>query len=230
MILAVGAFTALGACGGSNGGGSNGGVDSVRSTNTPTVKQLENRVKRAIAEGAELTRSSPTAFNAMPTSGRATFKGEGFVYIDPVEARDDDDLLLVGDASLTARFGAGTLRGSITNMVGGKGETRATAETFNVGGRIDIGENTSIIGDDFDDNRTSDPNDWYADAEGRVTTPDGTFDVKAILEGKFIGTRVNNPNTDITTKGIIGGSDGGFATRNGREMAAEIEVFGTHTP
>lgn len=195
------------------GGGSTGAVSQA---------SFEDRLLDADAQINRVLALSPTAFNAMPDRGTAVFNGSGALLIDPVVGTDIDDIFVLGDARLTANFRAGTMTGDITNMQGATFNPGNGLTTFNVGGRIDIGQRESVIGNDVDDNRTNRANEWYADYDGRITTPEGNFDVEGALTGQFIGTRVDS-NLPVT-KAIVGFDDSGFAAGGGRELPLVLEV------
>lgn len=166
---------------------------------------------------------SPTAFAAMPTAGSATFEGTGNFYIDRDRSTTGDGLFIIGDATITADFQEGTVTGDVTNFAGatniklvGANEVNVSdIESMDVSGRIDLGLNESMIGDD-DGTRTSRPNDWFADYQGTLVADGETYALDGEIDGQFYGTRVDNPNTDFPIKAIAGAEElysGSTATR-----------------
>ncbi|RYH03073.1 hypothetical protein EU805_04890 [Salipiger sp. IMCC34102] len=163
-----------------------------------------------------------TAFDAMPTSGRATFEGLGGVFIDPVIARDSDDLSIFGDARLDADFRRGTITGRVDNLVGVQGLNPATGERFDVDGTIEIGDRGSRIG-------AGAPNDARATYTARLATEDrGTFDVRGTANGKFLGTRASEAGTARAPRGLRLQDDDLTARRRGddRILTGTFDVFG----
>lgn len=165
----------------------------------------------------------PTVWDAMPTAGSAEFTGTGNFYIDRVRETQGDGIFVLGDATITADFADAKITGQITNFVGATNVYLNEADeilldsvrSVDVSGRIDLGLNESVIGDDAG-TRTSRPNDWYADYEGTLTADGEVYALDGDIDGQFYGTRVNNPNTDVPTKAIAGAEDlyaGSTATR-----------------
>lgn len=202
------------ACGGSNGGSE---LDS-----------FEDRILDAQEEAERIAAIPGTAWAQMPTRGTASFAGSAALIIDPIEERDDDDIVVIGDASLTANFGRGSMTGTIDNMQGITNLTETDGDMVDVNGVINIGNDLSIIGDDFDDNLTDNPNDWLADYNGLLTIEGDRYEVEGILEGQFVGTRANPASGQSVVRGIIGFDEDGYATVNGQmeEVPAYLEVFG----
>lgn len=165
----------------------------------------------------------PTAWPAMPETGSAQFNGTGNFYIDRVRETQGDGIFVLGDATLTADFAASTLTGEVTNFVGATNVVLNENDevlldgvrSVDVAGRIDLGQNESIIGNDAG-TRTNLPNDWFMDYEGTLIANGETYALDGEIDGQFYGTRVNNPNTDVATKALAGAEElysGSTATR-----------------
>lgn len=203
-----------------------GGGASIQSAEDKFIDDLGDTVTKAEA----LIELPGTAFAAMPTSGSATFNGAAGIFIDPVFDTDRDDILIVGDAKLTANFANSTMTGAITNMQGATnfGATDADFDLVDVGGSIAIGGNQSLIGVDPDDNLQDRPNQWYADYAGDLAINGDTYGVGGFLLGDFRGTRANPSSGQSPIKAITGSDDDGFAAVNGNieEVPLTLEVFG----
>lgn len=202
------------ACGGSDG-------DS-------ELDRFEDRIFVAQEEAERIAAIPGTAWAQMPTRDTASFAGSAGLVIDPIQERDDDDIVVIGDANLTANFGRGSMTGTIDNMQGITNLTETDGDMVDVNGVINIGDDLSIIGDDFDDNLTDNPNDWLADYNGLLTIEDDRYEVEGILEGQFVGTRDNPTAGQSVVKGIVGTAEDGYAFVNGQieEVPAILEIFG----
>lgn len=215
IFISVAALLGFTACGG------NGGT---------SLTTFQNRLEADSATGIRLFQTAGTAWNAMPTVGNATFNGSAAIIIDRNSDLESDDILIIGDTRLTANFGAGTMSGTIDNMTGATNMTADSADIHDVSGQISIGGAGSIIGDDFDDNFTNQPNDWYAEYNGNIGLNGNAYEVEGSLDGRFVGTRVNPSDGQSVVRGVIGVSDNGFATINGQyevnEAAVSMELFG----
>lgn len=181
---------------------------------TNNVAGFDDRVDAHRAMAARLDARSATVRSVMPAAGQATFDGFATLAIDPVTGADID---LIGDATLTANFGAGTMTGQVRNL-----ESASTA----IAGVIDIGESMSIIGDDEDDNLTNRANDWLATYRGALTIGGDRYAPEGTLTGQFIGTRSNPARGQSVIRGITGRDDDGYAVVNGRveEVPAVLEI------
>ena len=212
--FAVAGLAALAAC---------GGTTLPEMTPQTPLEAYTTRLTDAGTMAATLSGFDPTAFKAMPTSGDATFKGAGVLFVDPVFERDADDILLVGDAVLNADFAKGRLTGDVTNFTGATKFTAASATIIPVSGSVKIGGVKSVIGNDVDDNRTDRPNDLYADYRGTVGLPDGQYRVNGTVNGQFLGTRTADGAFPI--KGLYAVGEG-VATRGTEGQAGFVE-YGT---
>ena len=203
-------------------------VSACGGATTPNLAGLETRINSARAQADRINALSGTAFRAMPTHGAATFVGSAGLVIDPVEATDRDDIVVVGDARLTADFQNGAMTGRITNMVAATDITAAGAVVSTVNGAIEIGANTSVIGDDFDDNLTNRANQWYADYGGTITVQGVNYAVEGNIDGEFKGTRTKPAAGLSAVKAVVGVDSDGFAVVNGRreEVAVTLEIGG----
>ena len=189
---------------------------------------FEDRIQVGRDQAARINALPGTAFRAMPTSDSAVFTGSAGLIIDPVAATDDDDIVVIGDTRMTADFDAGTMTGTITNMQAATDITDNSADISGVDGIIRIGDNTSIIGDDVDDNLTNQPNEWYADYAGTLEINSDTYQVEGNVSGRFLGTRVT-PRAGLSpVRAIVGTDDDGFAVMNGavEEVPVTLELGG----
>lgn len=210
-LVSVFALTALGAC---NGGGS----DPVELT---PIQQYEERLDDALAFASDIDSLAGTRFSAMPDAGTAQFEGIAGLVIDRNPRADVDDYSLLGDAALTADFGAGTLTGSVTNMVSMQGNVlNPTPNRLeDVGGRINIGNVFSQIGGEG-----MNPNEFDGNYSGLVTLNDETYRINGSFAGRFQGTRVNNPNTDIPMKGLVLEDVGDGIARDSTNATADVTL------
>ena len=183
------------------------------------------RAERDLQIGTQVFETPGTAWSAMPTTGSAIYNGGAFIFIDPVFATDSDDIVILGDTQLTANFRAGTMTGRIDNLSGATNLTIDNADVRPTSGQINIGNNLSIIGDDFDDNLTGRPNDWYADYAGTVGFDGDSYAIEGNMRGKFVGTRVNPAPGKSTTRGVTGESVSGYAVINNQPEVNEASVF-----
>ena len=78
----------------------------------------------------------------------------GRIFIDPVLATDDDNILIYGDVRVIADFGAGQVNGAIRN-------SEAGADTFDVNGTIALGASVGTIGGGR-------PNDFSTSYDGDI--------------------------------------------------------------
>ncbi len=212
MVVLVG----LAACGGSS-------VPVVVTEPDPFDAFLERR-----DAGVTLIENLPkfgTTHAAMPDSGSAQFSGAAGMIIDPVFETDADDVYVLGDVALTARFaGNGSVTGEITNMQGTQGTTRANSTFFDVGGRIAIGTNRSQIGNVPEDGL--DPNQFLADYRGRITTPDDRYDISGFVVGRFLGTDPSRPQAPM--KGLTANSVSGLSIdSDGDDAEVFLEIGAT---
>lgn len=192
---------------------------------------LETRADDALAMVTRVEALSGTSFDAMPISGSASFIGAGALIIDPDLSVSDDEINMLGDATLVADFGASTVKGEISNILGFLGDPEVLTDFFDVGGVVSIGginttalPNGSRIGSTPALPTDMNANEWRSVYAGTLTTPEGTFDVSGVLDGGFLGTRVNNPLTDFPIKAIAGADEFGVASRNGIDVSLFTEV------
>ncbi len=162
-----------------------------------------------------------TAFNAMPTTGSATFEGFAQINIDSDLSSNLDDIEVVGDSELTAQFaGDGRVTGRIDNMIGAVGTPEA-------GGTIDTVDGEILIGADFSRIGTGAlrPNQWEADYGGTITFAGDSYTLDDSIVGDFRGTRPGaEPDrvirgTDAVDIGLASIGSGGAAVYG-------IRIFG----
>lgn len=167
---------------------------------------------------------SGTRFDAMPTSGSGTFSGGASLLLDPDPAALGDGMLLIGDATLTADFGSSSITGDVSGIEGVRGTSPERVEAFAIADTIAIGGRSSFIGDDPASGTTEAPNAWGADYEGTLSTPLGTLVLDGQLAGRFLGTRINNPNTDFPIKAIEGTNPEETALIDGSVFPIEFDI------
>lgn len=216
LSATLSSITMLSACGGSDTG----------------LQSFQSRYAQDVTAATAVYATPNTIPRYVPTSGSAVFNGAGALLIDPVEATDSDDIVVLGDARMVANFSSSTITGSITNM------EAITNPVFQDGnfisgnvsdapGQINIGLEESVVGDDFDDNRTNNDNEWYADYQGNVAVEGDNIFVEGALFGTFVGTRVNPAEGQSPIRGIVGESlDGSYSLVNGNEVGGFLEVYG----
>ena len=137
---------------------------------------------------------SHTAFSAMPTTGSAVYTGFAEVTVPPATGDLANGLMLLGDLSLTADFGAETIQGEITDIQGRMGG--ANGAEFDAEGIIAVGGagGGSQIGNAYADPPGSLlPNSWLAAYFGTLQTPMGEMLVYGQVNGQFEGTLVSPP-------------------------------------
>ena len=194
-LIAISGLCATTACGG---------------TSLSTEDKFIDRISSAQAQAERVFDLPGTKFSAVPVNGSASFEGNASLFIDPVFETDNDDILVAGDANLTANFGAGTIQGDVTNMQAAVNFAGVgAAETFDivpVGGTIVIGEDYSLIGPDPDDNLQNRPNQWFSFFDGDLTIEGDQFIFGGGLLGEFRGTRANPQDGQSAVKAISASS------------------------
>lgn len=210
LSLSLLALTA--ACGGSGSG-----------TMTPVtpIDEFRDRLEADQALADRVNKLAGSKFDAIPDAGTGRFEGPAGIFIDPVVARDSDDVVLIGDATLNANFGAGTVRGYVNNLQGVTGDAiiPESDDLYDVAGRVTIGGNGSEIGG-------ASPNRFSTSYSGRLTTPDEVYRLRGTLDGQFVGTRVNNPNTTFPIKALTASDFGGIALdSDGDDAAVQFEII-----
>ena len=195
-----------------------GGDAKVVNPETPFNDRLD-RTEALVGRIADLP---GTAFDAMPDTGSASFRGVAGIGLDPVTGRDGDEIGILGDAVLTADFADGSVTGEVTNLQGAPdGEDRPEkSEVFDVDGTLRLGTVVSGIGRD---SGLRSPNDFGTSVRGTVITPDNRYRLQGDVFGKFVGTRVGNPDTDIPMKGLVG--EGGGTATDGAGTEGQFEMF-----
>lgn len=158
----------------------------------------------------------------MPTTGSAEFRGYSAIFIDPVLATDDDDVVMLGDVTMTVTFAnSGTVTGTADNFdaVLGDGPTGRLAS---VSGSIAIGGNNSAIGDNRD------ANEWNSDYAGTLTVEGETYTITGDLDGGFLGNRPGRPPATYI-KGIYGIDNSGLSfDSDGDDAPVSFEILGTN--
>lgn len=217
LLLTGTMIATLTACGG--GGGTSGPSE---------LDEFKDRFDSAEAQVDRLQAMSLTGRAYMPATGSASFTGTAGIIIDPVEATDRDDIVILGTSRMTANFNRGTMTGSITDMTAATNLTETGADIHNVNGSIRLGIGESVIGDDVDDNRTNAHNQWYADYVGTLRFDGDRYDVGGAVDGVFLGNRVNASGGQSSVRGILGVDEDGYASINGNieEVPMTLELTG----
>ncbi len=179
---------------------------------------FQNQVDRADLANqlrSDLATVPGTAYTAMPTSGSATFGGYVLIGIDPVAGQSGDDLAILGDLELTARFeGRGQVTGRADNLVAQIGSTASAQVT----GDILIGQRDSQIGYDAGTpGRLLRPNEWVADYGGRLGVGGAVHVIAGELDGQFLGTR---PGEAAVIRGVS--ASGAGTTQTGAPYGITI--------
>lgn len=163
----------------------------------------------------------------MPSGSQASYEGSAWIVIDPLANRIDDNVTMIGDASLVADFGNGTITGDVTNLTAAIDLTDTTYAVAPVTGGIGIGQNFSAIGTDTQFNLIELPNQWTADYVGDVVVDGNSYVFAGYVVGNFRGTRVNGPAGLAPMHGMVGFDEFGLASVNGSQdfVAVYFEVF-----
>lgn len=200
-----------------------------------TVKSAQERFEEDFlaidAQAASLIDTPGTKFTAMPSNGAAEFEGAAVIVILPDEFDESQDIIVIGDAEITADFEDATLTGEVTNLEAGTNFVSDTNyDVVNVEGTVEIGGEQSQIGVDPDDNLQDRPNQWFADYSGDLEIQGDTYSVGGTLLGDFRGTRSNPEGGQSVIKGLVGSSPDGYAAINGNieEVPAPMVIIGTN--
>ena len=118
-----------------------------------------------------------TAFEAIPSSGSATYLGSAFLVIQS-ETLQTDALVLVGDSTLTIDFA--TPQDAVTGGVDDIRLVRPDAISLDVPGQLVL--DNGVIGNGAQ-------NDLAFDVNGTVTARGTAFGLSGRAEGKLRGTR-----------------------------------------
>lgn len=128
-----------------------------------------------------------TAWNSMPDNGSADFEGYATILIDPVAPTNSDDIVVIGDAGLTAEFGSGgAVTGRVDNLFGIVGAD-AAAQGMTATGAIIIGNSDTQIGPGGARPGLL-PNEWVADYTGTLGVGGSSYVLAGVLDGTFLGT------------------------------------------
>ena len=202
---------------------SDGGGSSAAPPAPTPFDALVARVTAGADLAAEVSALSNTAFGAMPASGSVSFAGYGALIIENAEATEDDDILVVGDAVMTADFDDNTMTGVVDNLAAA---LVTGTDVLDISGGIAIGGGQSFLGDDFDDNLTDRPNQWYADYAGDLTIEGDLYEVEGAFVGDFVGTRVDPGDGVSPIVAVSAMDEDGFAVVNGafEEVGLVFEI------
>lgn len=190
----------------------------------PTAIELfEDRLDREDAMNDRISGYAGTAFDAIPDTGSATFRGMGTATIDRDDSTRSDDINLVGFVRLDADFRDQELSGAMSEIQGYTGRNPSASKLFDANGRIVIGGRSS----ELERTNSGATNRWSADYRGTLGTPEGRIVMDGELEGRFRGTQLSNGGRDADIRAIMGSDSGGNATVGGRNAdGMNLDVMG----
>ena len=213
----------LSACGGSTtptaGTGGTSGTGGTGGTTTDSFADLLAAGELLFDEADGLGRDLP---GDLPITGSATYAG--YIGVEVVTQCNTDDCRaglvvpppfalagkeLIGELAITAEFGAGSLSGSIGNLL----DNENNLYTAGGGGLPISGSiNNSAAGDPGFDNVSA--NGAYTDKDSNI------YNASFGLEGDFFGASGTAPPTFVA-----GGVNGGITTGGADEEAGEVGGF-----
>ena len=186
---------------------------------SPTMREeFENDGEAAFAMAERLDALQDTTALNMPTIGAVTYTGTSAVVVDTAS----QTTFMIGDATMTADFAAGTVSGNMSNFVGGTGpstdEDPSDAVLDNLvgyAGTLDL--RNGDIGD-------ADASDITAGFGGTLTGGGNTFVFDGVMFGVFKGNPAmgdapnirgalvesSEPLTTITANGATADGLAGF--------------------
>lgn len=170
---------------------------------------LTDAVDRAYA-------ATPTPADEMPMANGAIYRGGADISLTPTGATQGDALAIFGESEIRVDFENSAVTGEVTDMFGAALSGKFDIEEFDVNGTIQIGENSSSIGQGTESN-------WTADYEGTLETRDGDIELDGVLNGHF-GGQAGDGNGAAST--IHGDESLGSATRGAQTYEVFIDVGG----
>lgn len=193
-----------------------------------TTDPFEAQADKAAADYARVGSFSETSIVNMPTSGGATFKGPAGIGITRgLTSQGDPDYLVLGDATMTARFDTAKMTGSVTNLRAIKPLGANRAVRTEVTGGIPLGGDASSIGDFAGTSRVEQPNDWLSTYDARLKIDGQDFAAQGLATGKFKGNRVGNAPGTPPMNGIVGRGIG-IGTLGGAPARIVMDLSGTN--
>lgn len=196
MVMSV---AALSACGGSES-------EIASLTDAQRLQNYTNSFQQTLNSVSSKPFSNTNTMNN--ASGRASFSGEGGVFVNPVRYGSSGnvayaDATLIGQANINVNFDNNTLGGSVTNLVGADRSDRIDAYT----GTITI--NNGFIG-------TTTANSITANYSGTLNGNGDRIVLGGGMDGYFVG------NGTVSGVGLLGDGSGTF---NGRGGTSELIVL-----
>tara|TARA_B100001059_G_scaffold230866_1_gene265745 strand:- start:1385 stop:1963 length:579 start_codon:yes stop_codon:yes gene_type:complete len=186
------------------------------------------RFNKALALTEQVGSLPGTRFDAIPMTGAANFSGYGLMTTDATPNKANDSVYMLGDANLRVDFGQGSVKGTVTNFRGARGNVTDinSNKSFDVGGRIDLGADRSYIGDDPDEPADNlKPNEFYTSYSGELTVPGSTYIyTSGGLFGQFRGTTGNNAIKGLTARD----PENVDRASNGRQTISDFEIVATN--
>jgi hypothetical protein len=160
-----------------------------------------------VTTAGELALLAPTLDADLPLNGTATYTGQTQILLDTTTRATD----LVGDASLTADFAAGTVDGTLSGFYGS----------------IDGGEIGAKSGDivvSYGEIDAANADEVYVEVDGVLTDADNVLVVDAALAGTFRGDPVL---LDEAPAGIVLNSTGDTEFElNGPAVTGSMSIVG----
>lgn len=207
VLPAMGSLLLLSACG---GGGSDGRL--------PT-DLLNDRVLSGAALATRVDDLGGTAFKEMPTTGAGNFRGVAELTVDRTSKIHPDGLNMIGDATMTADFGAGRVTGTVDNFQGVEVGKNKPVVAYAVDGKVAVGGKASEIG-------AAGPNRFTTDYAGTLAIKGtGDVDVAGRLDGQFVGTRATAVGTPRVVKGLTAVDGDLVATQGTRRNTGSLAIY-----
>jgi hypothetical protein len=175
---------------------------------------MPNRVRKRVIGDPLLGREglSGTAFDAVPTSGDAVFKGVVFLAaIDPTN--ENAGFALVGRSDVTVEFGSGrnNVRGTLDEFQ----SSREGDGILDVSGSLQL--QNGVVG-------AAQRNGFTLDYSGDVTVEGNRYAVVGDLNGRFRGTRTE-PNAGQSKVRAIAALDvNGSVRGNGERLTGRMTI------
>ncbi|MFT4699516.1 MAG: hypothetical protein ACI9ND_000348 [Yoonia sp.] len=174
-----------------------------------------NRVRTRVIGDSVLGREglSGTAFDAVPRSGRAVFKG--VVILAAIDPTDENvGFALVGRSDVTVDFGSGrnNVRGTLDEFQ----SSREGDGILDVSGVVQL--QNGVVGAVLQ-------NEFTVDYSGNVTVEGDRYTVSGDLDGRFRGTRTD-PNAGQSTVRAIAALDvNGSVRGNGERLVGRMTIM-----
>jgi hypothetical protein len=154
-----------------------------------------------------------TAFEAIPSSGEATFKGA--VILAATDASDDDaGFALVGRSDVTVDFGAtgNSIRGTLDDFQ----SSRAGDGILDVSGQLSL--NSGEVG-------ATRPNQFTVDYAGDVTVEGKSYAMSGDMLGQFRGTRTDPSAGQSTVRALSAIDLNGTVRGNGERLVGRMTII-----